>query len=298
MPIRVNCQCGKSYNFKDEFAGRKLKCSQCGVNLQVGSAPSTQTAIDRSSPSDPVFSQNKFLLRQKVWTIAQKYDICDEQGNPILYIERPAHLLRNVAALLGGALAGLMACILLLTLVAVVPESVGAFLVILAVLSLFIVAFVVAIALSKKRHLTIYKDKSKQEPLLKVLQDKKFEFLTATFTLRDTNRDLAKFRKNYLYDLFRKQWHCYAPDGTLICIAKEDSIILSLLRRLLGSLFGLLRTNFIILQGGSDRVIGEFNRKFTILDRYVLDMSADSQYYLDRKIAIALGVMLDTGERR
>ena len=45
-------------------------------------------------------------------------------------------------------------------------------------------------------------------------------------------------------------------------------------------------------------MIGEFNRKFTILDRYVLDMTADPAHELDRRIALALGVMLDTGERR
>jgi hypothetical protein len=45
-------------------------------------------------------------------------------------------------------------------------------------------------------------------------------------------------------------------------------------------------------------VIGEFNRKFTILDRYVLDLTADPGRNLDRRIALALGVMLDTGERR
>jgi len=43
---------------------------------------------------------------------------------------------------------------------------------------------------------------------------------------------------------------------------------------------------------------GEFNRKLTILDRYVLDMRADTTRSLDRRIALALGVMLDTGERR
>jgi hypothetical protein len=31
---------------------------------------------------------------------------------------------------------------------------------------------------------------------------------------------------------------------------------------------------------------------------YVLDMSADPQHLMDRRIALALGVMLDTGERR
>jgi hypothetical protein len=45
-------------------------------------------------------------------------------------------------------------------------------------------------------------------------------------------------------------------------------------------------------------VIGEFNRKFTILDRYVLDMTSDSQHNVDRRIAIAMAVMLDTGELR
>jgi len=90
----------------------------------------------------------------------------------------------------------------------------------------------------------------------------------------------------------------YGPDKRLLFIAKEDSVILSLLRRFLGPLFGLLRTNFIILRPDSEEVIGEFKRKFTILDRYVLDMSGDPQRLMDRRVALALGVMLDTGERR
>jgi hypothetical protein len=81
-------------------------------------------------------------------------------------------------------------------------------------------------------------------------------------------------------------------------VAKEDSIILSLLRRVLGPLFGLLRTNFLITRGESDMVVGEFKRKLTILDRYVLDLSADRRRDLDRRLGLALGVMLDTGERR
>ena len=53
-----------------------------------------------------------------------------------------------------------------------------------------------------------------------------------------------------------------------------------------------------MLQARGESVIGEFNRKLTVLDRYVLDMSADPQHTVDRRIALALGVMLDTGERR
>jgi hypothetical protein len=44
--------------------------------------------------------------------------------------------------------------------------------------------------------------------------------------------------------------------------------------------------------------LGEFNRKFTLFDRYVLDMTADTSRAIDRRIALALGVMLDACERR
>ena len=44
--------------------------------------------------------------------------------------------------------------------------------------------------------------------------------------------------------------------------------------------------------------LGEFNRKLTLFDRYVLDLSADPTRSLDRRIALAMGVMLDTGDGR
>ena len=132
-----------------------------------------------------------------------------------------------------------------------------------------------------------------------VLQDKKVQFPMRTYTVRDASgAPLASFKKNYLYNIFRKRWEMRAPNGSVMYVAKEDSIILSLLRRVLGPLFGLLRTNFLITRGESDLVVGEFKRKLTILDRYVLDLSADRRRDLDRRLGLALGVMLDTGERR
>jgi len=77
---------------------------------------------------------------------------------------------------------------------------------------------------------------------------------------------------------------------------KEDSIVLSLLRRLI--FFGMLRTNFVFLQFGTEQNLGEFRRRFTILDRYVLDLSHDRIGLIDRRLAVATAVMLDTAERR
>jgi hypothetical protein len=47
-----------------------------------------------------------------------------------------------------------------------------------------------------------------------------------------------------------------------------------------------------------ETVLGELNRKFTLFDKYVLDLTHDPQRTLDRRVALALGVMLDTGEGR
>ncbi len=249
---------------------------------------------------DPAFDRDQFLLRQKFLAISEKYDVWDAEGNTILYIERPAHFLRNLGAGLAGLVAGLVTFILLILIASVLSNrTISVFLIILATFGWIAVNFIVTMALYQKRHVTFYRDNSKQERLLEILQDKKVEWITTTYTVIDASGQLlARLRKNYLFDLVRKRWQCLTPEGNLLCVAKEDSLILALLRRLIGVFFGVLRTNFVICEGTSQRLIGTFNRNFTLLDRYVLDLSADPERRLDRRIAVALGVILDTGERR
>lgn len=296
MSVRVICQCGTSYELKDEFAGKLVKCPQCGRENRV---PGTGQPVQVQA--DPVFDRDVFLLRQQLLRISEKYDVGDEKGNNIIYVERPAHLLRNLGAALAGIVAAGAVIVLFMAVAEQTPPQSAArgILAVLAVVLAIVALFGVGIPLSAKRHVTFYRDGSKRDRLIDVLQDKKFQPITMTYTVRDfRGKPLARLAKNWLYNLFRKRWYVYAPDGRVLYLAKEDSVILSLLRRFLGPLFGLLRTNFIILRPDSEDVIGEFKRKFTILDRYVLDMSADPQRLMDRRVALALGVMLDTGERR
>jgi len=132
-----------------------------------------------------------------------------------------------------------------------------------------------------------------------VLQEQRVAFLTRTYTvLAKTGEPIARLRKTYVHNIVRKRWYVETPAGRPLAMAIEDSIILSLLRRILGTFFGFLRTNFIFVRGETAEVFGEFNRKFALLDRYVLDLRADPERTFDRRIALALGVMLDTGERR
>ncbi len=298
MPVRVVCQCGTSYELIDDFAGRLVKCPQCG---RENRAPALASAASPPpSTGDPAFARDVFLLRQQVLKISEKYDVCDEQGNKVVFVERPAHLLQG----LGAILAGIVAAILVGGGFAALADfakgtAFETVFVILAFVGGFAALVVVGVGLSAKRHVTLYRDQSKRERLLEILQDKKWQPITATYTVRDpAGHTIALFWKNYLYSLLRKRWYVKAPDGTVLYLAKEDSVILSLLRRVIGPLFGVLRTNFIIVRPESEEVVGEFNRKFTILDRYALDLKADARRTFDRRVALALGVMLDTGERR
>ena len=54
--------------------------------------------------------------------------------------------------------------------------------------------------------------------------------------------------------------------------------------------------NFDILSG--EQVIGKMDRKFQLRDRYVLDLSGDPDKKLDRRLAIALAIGLDTLQNR
>jgi hypothetical protein len=231
-------------------------------------------------------------MRQRVFTIQEKYEIWDEAGRPILFVERPGHYLRNLSAVFGGLFAGFVIAAPFFwasnRFEIVGPSVFG----VVVALPTFIV---VTALLSKKRHVHFYRDDSKRELLLEVLQDQKLPFLTHTFTVNEPGgRTIARLQKNMLTDLFRKKWSCAAPDGRALWEAKEDSILLALVRRFFTRLVPLC---FIFcLPGG--QVVGEFNRKFTLLDRYVLDLSRDVARALDRRVAVAMGVMLDTGERR
>jgi len=250
---------------------------------------------------DPVFDRDKFLLRQKALAIKEKYYVTDDQGSPLMFVERPALLMQQfimLAAVAATFFGGTFLMSFITGFLGAMLQPGGA-----QVLSLvgFVVVFLatafVFVLLVPKRHITFYKDDSKSEKLLEIRQLNKIEFPYANFSVLDTaGNPIGSLRKNLLFDYIRRRWQVNNASGTQLCMAKEDSIILSLLRRTGIPIFLFLRTNFIFLAG--ERVIGEFNRKLTLLDRYVLDLTADAQRTFDRRIALALGVMLDTGERR
>jgi uncharacterized protein YxjI len=102
--------------------------------------------------------------------------------------------------------------------------------------------------------------------------------------------------------LFRSTWRVSTPQGEEIAIARERSQAMAIARRVIDfvpDIGGLIPIpyNFDILLDG-DGVVGRMDRKFQLRDRYVLDLSDDAEKALDRRLAIALAIGLDTLQNR
>ena len=101
--------------------------------------------------------------------------------------------------------------------------------------------------------------------------------------------------------LLRSTWRISTAAGEELAVARERSQVMAILRRAIDFVpdyGGLIPIpyNFDILAG--DRAIGRMDRKFKLRDQYVLDLSADTEKTLDRRLAIALAIGLDTLQNR
>jgi uncharacterized protein YxjI len=159
-----------------------------------------------------------------------------------------------------------------------------------------------------RRNITVFEDDSKSVPVLFINQDQFWEMVHREYTVLDAEGQVvARLSRNNFSSLFRRGWRIMNPGGGSEVRVREQSMFSSILRRivnlipLVGLFGGVLRTNFEFLaqdSAGSERRIGTFNRRFTISDKYVLDISEDSGQRLDRRVALAVGVLLDTAEKR
>src|SRR5437870_13294075 len=94
------------------------------------------------------------------------------------------------------------------------------------------VFMVISMSLRPRRHVTVYRDESRAEIVLRVLQDQRVALLTRTYTVLASGGDpIAKLRKTYIHNIVRRRWYAEAPDARRLALAIEDSSVLLRLRR-------------------------------------------------------------------
>jgi len=242
----------------------------------------------------PPFNRDRFLMRQKMLSVSEAYRVFDEEGRPILFAKREARLGRRILMY-----ASVVVIVLAATFTGAMLEAqFGAAGIISALVIGAVLAVLAAMILSPKRHITFFADESMQQELMHVFQDQKIALISGTFTIADPDYALLGWaKKNYLSNVIRRSWELRDAESRLIARVREDSLFNALMRRFAPG-GALWRTNFHFFAPADRSIIGSFNRKFTILDRYVLDMAKDSARTIDRRLAVAMAVLLDTGEKR
>jgi uncharacterized protein YxjI len=101
--------------------------------------------------------------------------------------------------------------------------------------------------------------------------------------------------------LLRSTWRILDANEQEVAMAQERSVPMAVLRRAIDfvpEVGGLIPIpyNFDILVDGAPA--GRMDRKFQLRDRYVLDLSDDPDKRIDRRLAIALAIGLDTLQNR
>ena len=119
--------------------------------------------------------------------------------------------------------------------------------------------------------------------------------------------ELGELGKAFRRSLARSTWRIYSPGGEEIAWAAERSLFRSVLRRLIG-LAGLIPLvgnlielipilyHFDFYRG--DQQVGSLDRRLGFRDRYVLDVSGDTERAIDRRLSIALAVAMDALQAR
>ena len=103
--------------------------------------------------------------------------------------------------------------------------------------------------------------------------------------------------------LLRSTWRIRGPHDEVVAVAQERSLPIALLRRAIdlvpyGELVPIL-FHFTIDGDEPERPhSGDFTRAWGLRDRYTLDLSADTDGRLDRRLAIALAIALDALQSR
>ncbi len=150
-----------------------------------------------------------------------------------------------------------------------------------------------------RAHIGVYEDEARSRKLLTLFQDKIFA-INVSFTLLDENEQpIAFLRRDGWMSLLRRTWRIYDKNENLVAGAVEDSWWKAILRRLpyLNEIGGLFRTNFLVTRPDG-ALYGRFIRQLTLTDKYVMDLTPDAARAFDRRIAVALAIVLDNAESR
>jgi hypothetical protein len=163
------------------------------------------------------------------------------------------------------------------------------------------IAFVRQKKLAIREDIRFYRDDSEQDELFRIKARSVLDTGGSRYDVLAGEEKLGTLHHDFRKSLIRTTWRVLDANEQETAIAHERSPAMAIVRRLIDfvpDVGGLIPIpyNFDFLVDGAK--VGEMNRKFQLRDRYVLDLSADAERRIDRRLAVALAIGLDALQNR
>jgi len=164
------------------------------------------------------------------------------------------------------------------------------------------IAFVRQRKLAIKENIRFFADESETQELFHIQARTWLDTGGSKYDVVDAQEGTIGLLEHlFKQSLLRSTWRISSAAGEEVAVARERSQVMAILRRAIDFVpdyGGLIPIpyNFDILAG--EQPIGRMDRKFKLRDQYVLDLSGDTERKLDRRLAIAVAIGLDTLQNR
>lgn len=144
-------------------------------------------------------------------------------------------------------------------------------------------------AFKLKEDIRVYADESKTRELLTIKARAIFDISAAYDVVDATSGEkVGVLKRKGLKSILKDEWAILDASDREIGTIAEDSMLMALLRRFLSN---LIPQSFHLTIGSAQ--VGVFNQHFNpFLQKIDLDFSADTSGLLDRRLAIAAGVLI------
>lgn len=153
-----------------------------------------------------------------------------------------------------------------------------------------------------REEINFFADEDQKELVLQLKKQNIMEFHGAVDVKLPDGTVIGQLRKAFAKSLLRSTWEILDSNGNVVATAQERSMALAVLRRIwgmipyLGDVPFFIPFHFEIMIEG--QVVGSYTRPPGLTDRYILDLSDDSERRIDRRVALAFTVALDALQDR
>ena len=156
-----------------------------------------------------------------------------------------------------------------------------------------------------KEDIRFFADKSKQQELLRIKARQRFDPRARYDVTASDGTKIGEIQKVFGKSLLRSTYEVHPADGGESVTARERSMAVALFRRLVGLIPWVgdfadwlpIPYHFDFTRG--EQVVGSHERKkWKFRDTYTIDMSADPQRTVDRRMVLAIAVGMDALQAR